>query len=54
MIELAEKYIVKYDADVLLLGFTELPLAIKSSDIRVPILNTTQVHIDAIYKKALY
>lgn len=54
MIELAEKYIVKYDADVLLLGCTELPLAIKSSDIRVPILNTTQVHIDAICHKALY
>ena len=54
LIELAEKYIVKYDADVLLLGCTELPLAIKSSDIRVPILNTTQVHIDAICHKALY
>ncbi len=44
----------EYNADVLLLGCTELPLAIKSGDISVPILNTTQVHIDAIFKKALY
>ena len=52
LIDLAEKYIREKKADAMLLGCTELPLAIKEGDISVPILNTTKIHIDEIYCKA--
>lgn len=53
LIALAEKYIAEEKADALILGCTELPLAIKQEDISVPILNTTQIHIDEIYRNAM-
>lgn len=53
MIALANKYIAKENVDALILGCTELPLAIKSEDVNVPIVNTTQVHINAIYQCAI-
>jgi len=53
MIEISEKYIRKYDCDALLLGCTEIPLMIKENDISVPVINTMQVHIDAIIKELL-
>lgn len=53
LIELAEKYITTEKADALLLGCTELPLAIKENDVRVPVLDTTKIHINEIYNKAL-
>lgn len=53
MIALANKYIAKENVDALILGCTELPLAIKSEDVNVPIVNTTQVHINAIYQYAI-
>lgn len=53
MIALANKYIDKENVDALILGCTELPLAIKPDDVNVPILNTTQVHINAIYRYAM-
>lgn len=53
MIALANKYINKENVDALILGCTELPLAIKPEDVNVPILNTTQVHINAIYRYAM-
>ena len=53
MIEISEKYISKYKADVLLLGCTEIPLMIKEGDVSVPIINTTKVHIDAIVDRII-
>lgn len=53
MIDLAEKYIKEYRADAMLLGCTEIPLAIKEGDVSVPTLNTTEIHVDAIYRKAM-
>lgn len=49
MVSIAEKYIKQYSADSLLLGCTEIPLMIKSGDVSVPIINTTQIHIEKIY-----
>ena len=53
MIALANKYIEKENVDALSLACTELPLAIKPEDVNVPIVNTTQVHINAIYQYAI-
>ena len=53
MIALANKYIEKENVDALILACTELPLAIKPEDVNVPIVNTTQVHINAIYQYAM-
>lgn len=52
MISLAEKYIQEYDADALLLGCTEIPLMIKADDVSVPVIDTTQIHIQAIFEIA--
>lgn len=52
MIRLAEKYIKNGNADAMLLGCTEIPLVIKEGDISVPVLNTTQIHLDAIWDAA--
>jgi len=53
LIELAGKYITKEQADALLLGCTELPLAIKENDVSVPLINSTAIHINDIYYEAL-
>ena len=53
MIALANKYIEKENVDALILVCTELPFAIKPEDVNVPIVNTLQVHINAIYKYAI-
>ena len=52
LIKMAEKYISEKNADSILLGCTELPLAITYCDVSVPILNTTEIHINEIYRKA--
>lgn len=52
LIALAEKYIEEENADAMILGCTELPLAIKPGDVSVPTLNTTEIHINEIYRKA--
>ena len=39
-------------ADAVLLGCTELPLMIKDGELDVPLLNTTQIHINAIFDAA--
>lgn len=51
MISVAERYITNYNADSLLLGCTEIPIMIKAGDVSVPVINTTQIHIDAIAEK---
>lgn len=52
LVKMAEKYISEKNADSILLGCTELPLAITYCDVSVPILNTTEIHINEIYRKA--
>lgn len=52
LIKLAEEYIAKEKADAMILGCTELPLAIKQGDVSVPTLNTTEIHIKEIYQRA--
>lgn len=52
LVKMAEKYISEKDADSILLGCTELPLAIQYCDVSVPILNTTEIHINEIYRRA--
>lgn len=48
MIAISESYIKEFNVDAVILGCTEIPLMIKEGDISVPIINTTQIHIDAI------
>lgn len=48
MISIAEKYIKLHGADSLLLGCTEIPLMIKPGDVSVPVINTTEIHIEKI------
>jgi aspartate racemase len=48
MLQIAEKYIEQYKTDSILLGCTEIPLMIKPEDISVPVINTTEIHIEKI------
>lgn len=48
MLRIARQMIEANDADALILGCTELPLIIKDGDLDVPLLDTTQIHIEAI------
>ena len=48
MLALAGRLISDQNADALVLGCTELPLMVKEHDIDTMILNTTQIHINAI------
>lgn len=52
MISIIEKYLRSKAIDSVLLGCTELPLLIKPEDISVPIVNSTQIHIDALFRAA--
>ncbi len=53
MIFIAEKYIARYRADALLLGCTEIPLMIKPGDVSVPVIDTTEIHIQKICEELL-
>lgn len=53
MISIIEEYCNKYSIDAVLLGCTELPLMISDSDINIPTINTTQLHINEIFKQSL-
>ncbi len=53
MIKMIGKYCHKYAVDAVLFGCTELPLMLKSADIKVPIINTAEIHIREILKQAL-
>jgi aspartate racemase len=48
MLEIARKLISEKNADALVLGCTELPLIIKEGDLDVLLLDTAQIHIEAI------
>lgn len=52
MLEIVRKIARENGADAVMLGCTELPLMIKDGDLDVPLLNTTQIHIDAIFTAA--
>lgn len=52
MLEIVGRYVREKGADAVLLGCTELPLMIKEGDLDVPLLNTTQIHINAIFDAA--
>ena len=53
LIDLIEKYILEENADAVLLGCTELPLVIKTGNVSVPVLNTTELHIEEICRQAI-
>ena len=53
LLTLADRLISKHFADALVLGCTELPLMIKENDIDTLLLNTTQIHIEAIVNAAI-
>jgi aspartate racemase len=53
VLSLARRLIAAHRADALILGCTELPLIIKDGDLDTLILDTTQIHIDAILDRIL-
>ncbi len=50
MLELVNRIIKEQNADSVILGCTELPMMIKQGDLHVPVINTTQVHINSIVR----
>ena len=53
MLEIVNGLVKEHHADAVVLGCTELPLMIKEGDVDALILNTTQIHIDAIINSML-
>jgi aspartate racemase len=53
VLRIARRMISDMKADALVLGCTELPLIIKGGDLEVPLLDTTQIHIEAIVDRML-
>ncbi|MCL2807496.1 MAG: amino acid racemase [Coriobacteriia bacterium] len=53
MLGIARELIERHQADSLLLGCTELPQMIQEGTIDTNLINTTQLHIEAIVKKIL-
>ena len=53
MLQIADRMLSENNADALILGCTELPLIIQESDVDVLLLDTTQIHIDAILRYML-
>lgn len=48
MLGIAQRMRNEYKADALILGCTELPLIIKEGDLDIILLDTTQIHVNAI------
>ncbi len=53
MLGIANKMLAAHQADALVLGCTELPLIIKEGDLDMVLIDTTQVHIEAILREIL-
>lgn len=53
MIALANKLCAEQQIDAVVLGCTEIPLMIKDGDLKYPILNTTEIHVQAILKSMM-
>ena len=51
-IDIGLRHIKKENVDCVILGCTEIPLLLKEGDLPVPLLDTTQVHVEAIFKAA--
>ncbi|ALX48440.1 aspartate/glutamate racemase family protein [Lentibacillus amyloliquefaciens] len=45
-VEIGNKMIAEEKLDGLILGCTELPMILKDGDLNVPLLNTTDIHVD--------
>jgi aspartate racemase len=52
LLDICAKHIEKDDIDSVILGCTELPLAISSDDLAIDVLDTTTIHVDAILAAA--
>jgi len=50
MLEIINSTILKTGADSVLLGCTELPIMIKPQDLTIPVFNSTELHIKAIFE----
>jgi aspartate racemase len=48
MIKILDRIVREQNADSLILGCTELPLMIKQEDLPIPVIDTTQIHIESI------
>ncbi|MDL2217706.1 amino acid racemase [Christensenellaceae bacterium OttesenSCG-928-M15] len=53
MLEIAKRMLDEHQADALVLGCTELPLIIQEGDLNTNVLDTTNIHIEAILKHIL-
>jgi aspartate racemase len=51
--EIAETYVRNNSVDCVILGCTELPLMIKENDLSVPIVNTSEIHVQKIVDEML-
>ena len=51
-IDIGLRHIKEDGVDCVILGCTEIPLLLKEGDLPVPLLDTTQVHAEAIFKVA--
>lgn len=52
MLGIINNYLNFESVDAVLLGCTELPLMIHEENLALPLLNSTQIHIDAIFRAA--
>jgi len=50
---IADKMLTAHQTDALVLGCSELPLIIKEGDLDTVLIDTTQVHIEAILREIL-
>jgi aspartate racemase len=53
LLELCRGAIERRGADGVILGCTELPLAISQDDLEAPVIDTVRVHVQAILDRAL-
>ncbi|MCL1976178.1 MAG: amino acid racemase [Firmicutes bacterium] len=53
ILKIAEKMLSEHQADALVLGCTELPLIIHTSDLNTILIDTTKIHIAAILREIL-
>ncbi|MEW6337161.1 MAG: amino acid racemase [Acidobacteriota bacterium] len=51
-VEICERHVREDGADGVILGCTEIPLLLKVGDVSVPMIDTTQVHAEAIFAAA--
>ncbi|NJE08701.1 aspartate/glutamate racemase family protein [Thermococcus sp. M39] len=53
LLDVIEKYMSEQDIEGVILGCTELPLAIKPEDVSAEVLDTAEIHVRALIEKAL-